>query len=58
VVEIVLSYIAFKLTDGVPGYNHISIFEEHSLSDETFVSFQSVQSTLIDNVPHNHICVL
>ncbi|KAG7240374.1 hypothetical protein INR49_026945, partial [Caranx melampygus] len=48
-----------SLCSGVlPGDQEVLVSEEQSLCDDVFVSPQPVQTTLIDDVPHNHICVL
>lgn len=42
----------------LPGDQEILVFDEQGLCDDVFVSSKSVQTTLVDDVPHNHICVL
>ena len=42
----------------LPRDQEVLIFEEQGLGDDIFMSSQSVQPTLIDDVPHDHICVL
>lgn len=42
----------------LPRDQEVLFFEEQGLCDDIFVASQSVQPTLIDDVPHDHICVL
>lgn len=42
----------------LPGNQEVFVFEKQGLCDDVFMASQSVQTTLIDDVPHNHICVL
>lgn len=46
------------MSDVLPGDQEVLVFEEQGLCDSVFVSFQSVQTTLVDHIPHNHIRVL
>lgn len=42
----------------LPCDQEVLVFKEQGLSDDVFVTFESVQPTLIDDVPHDHIGVL
>lgn len=42
----------------LPCNQQIFVLQEQNLCDCIFVSFESVQTALIDDIPHNHICVL
>lgn len=44
--------------DAAPGNQEVLVFEEQCLCDNVFVALQPVQSALIDDVPHDHVCVL
>ena len=44
--------------DELPGDQEVLVSEKQSLCDDVFMTSQSVQTTLIDDVPHDHICVL
>lgn len=41
-----------------PCDQEVLVFEEQGLCDDIFVALQPVQPALIDDVPHNHICIL
>lgn len=42
----------------LPGHQKVFVFEEQRLRDLVFVSPQSVQAGLVDDVPHDHVRVL
>ena len=42
----------------LPGDQQVLLLQEKDLSDSILVSFQPVQTALIDDVPHNDICIL
>ena len=42
----------------LPGNQKVPVLEEESLCDGIFVPLQPVQTTLVDYVPHYHICIL
>lgn len=42
----------------LPCDQQVLVFEEQGLCDDVFMASQPVQPTLIDDVPHDHICVL
>lgn len=42
----------------LPGDQEVLAFDEQGLCDDVFMTFQPVQTALIDDVPHDHICVL
>lgn len=50
--------ISLLLKGAAPGHQEVLVFEEQRLCDNVFVALQPVQSALIDDVPHNHVCVL
>lgn len=41
-----------------PGDQQILLLQEKDLSDSILVSFQPVQTALVDDIPHNDICIL
>lgn len=43
---------------GSPGDQQVLLLQEKDLSDSILVSFQPVQAALIDNIPHDDICIL
>lgn len=42
----------------LPCDQEVLVFEEQGLCDDVFMASQPVQPTLIDDVPHDHVCVL
>lgn len=42
----------------LPRDQEVLVFEEQGLGDDVFMSPQPVQSTFVDDVPHDHVCVL
>lgn len=42
----------------LPRDQEVLVFEEQGLGDDVFVASEPVQPTLIDDVPHDHVCVL
>lgn len=42
----------------LPRDQEVLVFEEQGLRDDVFVASEPVQPTLIDDVPHDHVCVL
>lgn len=43
---------------GSPGDQQVFLLQEKDLSDSILVSFQPVQTALIDDIPHDDICIL
>lgn len=41
-----------------PGDQQVLLLQEKDLSDSILVSFQPVQTALVDDIPHNDICIL
>lgn len=48
----------FCLGAVLPGDQKVLVPEEQGLCDQVFVASQPVQPTFVDDVPHDHICVL
>lgn len=42
----------------LPCDQEVFVLKEQGLRDDVFMALQPVQATLIDDVPHDHICVL
>lgn len=42
----------------LPRHQEVLVFEEQGLCDEVFMAFQPVQSTFVDDVPHDNVGVL
>lgn len=51
-------FLNFYFGAVLPGDQEVLVSEEQGLRDEVFMASQPVQSTFVDDVPHDNICVL